>query len=117
MAFGPLAGKVVDRFAPWHGILFGTLLLLVFQGVQTAAGGINIAAVVIACVGLDAVRQVQNVSIVTCIFRYVLISLQGWHIFLKFAHIHSSIDMEAISRLNALFVLAVRLRFNGPDCL
>lgn len=69
MAFGPLAGKVVDKFAPWHGILFGTLLLLVFQAVQTAAGGINIAAVVIACVGLDAVRQVQNVSIVTCIFR------------------------------------------------
>ncbi|KAF8959133.1 MFS DHA1 transporter [Flammula alnicola] len=85
MAMGPLAGRVIDKIAPWHGILLGTIILLVFQAVQTAAGGITIVAVVIACFGLDAIRQVQNVSMVTCVF---------------------SIEMAAASRLNALFVLA-----------
>ncbi|KAF9474595.1 MFS general substrate transporter [Pholiota conissans] len=85
MAMGPLVGRVIDRFAAWYGILIGSILLLVFQSVQTAAGGISIVAVIVACIGLDGVRQVQNVSIVTCMF---------------------SIDMAAASRLNALFVLS-----------
>lgn len=71
MAMGPLAGRVIDRFAAWYGILIGSILLLAFQSVQTAAGGISIVAVIVACIGLDAIRQLQNVSFVTSLFRYV----------------------------------------------
>ncbi|KAF8187755.1 MFS superfamily, partial [Pholiota molesta] len=85
MAMGPLAGRVIDRFAAWYGILIGSGLLLAFQSVQTAAGGFSIAAVIVACIGLDATRQLQNVSFVTSFF---------------------SIDMTAASRLNALFVIS-----------
>ncbi|KAF4621788.1 hypothetical protein D9613_012204 [Agrocybe pediades] len=85
MAMGPLAGRLVDKMSPWYGILISTLLLLVFQAVQTAAAGISIAAVVVACLGLDAIRQMQNVSLTAAMF---------------------SVDMSAISRLNSLFVLS-----------
>ncbi|KAF9476189.1 MFS DHA1 transporter [Pholiota conissans] len=85
MAMGPLVGRVVDRFSSWYGILVGTILLLVFQAIQVAAGGISIAAVVIVCLGLDAFRQAQNVSIVTRLF---------------------GVEISASSRLNTLFVLS-----------
>ncbi|KDR77520.1 hypothetical protein GALMADRAFT_65752, partial [Galerina marginata CBS 339.88] len=85
MAIGPFAGRIIDRVSPWHGIFISTILLIVFQSIQTAAAGFSIVAVIIACFGLDAVRQIQNVSMTTSIF---------------------SIDMGAISRLNALYVLA-----------
>uniref|UniRef100_A0A8H7XPA1 Major facilitator superfamily (MFS) profile domain-containing protein n=1 Tax=Psilocybe cubensis TaxID=181762 RepID=A0A8H7XPA1_PSICU len=85
MAMGPFAGRIVDNIAPWYGMLVSTILLLVFQSIQTAAAGFSIAAVIIACIGLDAIRQMQNVSLTTAVF---------------------SIEMGAVSRLNALFVLA-----------
>lgn len=69
IAMGPFAGRLLDHIPPWHGILVSTLLLLLFQAVQTAAAGLNISAVIIACIGLDAVRQIQNVSIATKVFR------------------------------------------------
>ncbi|PPR06099.1 hypothetical protein CVT24_004218 [Panaeolus cyanescens] len=84
MALGPFAGRIIDRIAPWYSVFLSTVGLLVFQAVQTAAGGINVGAVIVACVGLDALRQVQNVGIMTCLF---------------------GIEMGAVSRLNALFVL------------
>lgn len=71
MAMGPFAGRLIDRIVPWFGMLVSTILLLVFQAVQTAAGGISIAAVIIACIGLDALRQMQNVSLTTAMFTCV----------------------------------------------
>lgn len=68
---GPLTGLLIDRLVPWYATLVATLVLLVFQSVQTAAGGINVAAVVIACFGLDVARQMQQVSSATAVFRYV----------------------------------------------
>lgn len=59
---GPFAGRLIDRLVPWYATLIATGLLLVSQAVQTAAGGINVAAVVIACFGLDVARQSQQVS-------------------------------------------------------
>ncbi|KAH9480118.1 putative MFS-type transporter YdeR [Psilocybe cubensis] len=68
MAMGPFAGRIVDNIAPWYGMLVSTILLLVFQSIQTAAAGFSIAAVIIACIGLDAIRQMQNVSLTTAVF-------------------------------------------------
>jgi hypothetical protein len=69
----PFFGRLLDRLVPWWSIIISTLLLLVFQAVQTGAGGINIAAVVISCFGLDLFRQIQTVSLSTLIFRYNIV--------------------------------------------
>lgn len=67
---GPLMGRLIDDLVPWYATLVATLVQTVFQAVQTAAGGINVAAVVIACFGLDAARQAQQVALSTAVFRY-----------------------------------------------
>ncbi|KAF8838919.1 MFS general substrate transporter, partial [Paxillus ammoniavirescens] len=54
---GPFTGRLIDRLIPWYATLVATFLLLAFQAVQTAAGGINVSAVVIACFGLDVACQ------------------------------------------------------------
>lgn len=46
-------------------------MLLVFQAVQTAAGGINVGAVIVATFGLDVFRQMLQVSLTTSVFRCV----------------------------------------------
>lgn len=38
------------KFATWYGILIGTFLLLIFQGIQTAAGGFSVTGVIISCI-------------------------------------------------------------------
>ncbi|KAF9235650.1 major facilitator superfamily domain-containing protein [Melanogaster broomeanus] len=82
----PFMGCLVDRLPPWHVALTSTLLLIAFQAVQTAAGGINVAAVVITSFGLDVSRQTQQVALTTLI-----------------------ISESARSRLNSLLVLAILL--------
>ncbi|KAG1739417.1 major facilitator superfamily domain-containing protein [Suillus paluster] len=83
---GPFVGRLIDRLVPWYATLVATSLLLVSQAVQTAAGGINIAAIVIACFGLDFARQSQQVSLSTQVL---------------------SISSTARARLNAILVLSV----------
>ncbi|KAG0691516.1 major facilitator superfamily domain-containing protein, partial [Suillus ampliporus] len=65
----PFMGCLVDQLVPWWSTMVSTALLLVFQAVQTGAGGINIAAVIISCLGLDLFRQTQAVLLSTLIFR------------------------------------------------
>ena len=86
MVMGLLSGKLMSFVRPWTGMLASTVLLLVFQAVQTIGGGLHVSAVIIASIGLDSFRQTQNVSMVTTLFN---------------------ISMSALSRLNALFVLSV----------
>ncbi|KAF9235646.1 major facilitator superfamily domain-containing protein [Melanogaster broomeanus] len=83
---GPLTGRLIDRLVPWYATMVATLVLLVFQSVQTAAGGINVSAVVIACFGLDVARQMQQVSLATAVF---------------------SISTAARARLNAILILSL----------
>lgn len=66
----PFVGRLIDRVMPWWTAIISTVLLLVFQGVQTGAGGINVAAVILCCFGLDLFRQTQSVSLSTLMFRY-----------------------------------------------
>ncbi|CAA7266045.1 unnamed protein product [Cyclocybe aegerita] len=85
MTIGPFAGRLMDHISPWYGIFMGTVFLAVFQAIHTAAGGFSLPALIVSCIGLDVMRQIQNVSIVACLF---------------------GIDMAATSRLNSLFVLS-----------
>jgi predicted MFS family arabinose efflux permease len=69
VAAGPISGRIVDRIHPWHAILISTLLLLMFQAIQTAAGGLHIAAVIVSCFGLDFLQQIQSIGLVMSFFR------------------------------------------------
>ncbi|KAG2124590.1 major facilitator superfamily domain-containing protein [Suillus clintonianus] len=84
----PFVGRLVDRLVPWWSAIVSTILLLVFQAVQTGAGGTNIAAVIISCFGLDLFRQTQSVSLSTLLF---------------------SLSETARSRLNALMIISIFL--------
>lgn len=64
----PLVGRAIDRLLPWAAAVVATLGLIVFQAIQTGAGGVNIAAVVIVCFGIDVLRQFQQVSLNTIVF-------------------------------------------------
>ncbi|KAF8959132.1 MFS DHA1 transporter [Flammula alnicola] len=85
VAAGPLSGRIVDRMLPWHALVISTTILLAFQAIQTAAGGINVAAVIVSCFGLDFFQQIQNVALVIAMF---------------------SISKTAISRLNAIYMIS-----------
>lgn len=61
-------GRIIDRIAPWHVALAATLSQIAFQVIQTAAGGVKVAAVIVACFGLDVARQTQQISLATLIF-------------------------------------------------
>ncbi|KAF9530799.1 MFS DHA1 transporter [Crepidotus variabilis] len=81
----PFSGRLIDRIAPWWGVLMAGILMVLLQGLHTAAGGVHIAVVVITCSTLEGLRQLQNVSLISFLF---------------------GLEMSAISRLNTLFVLS-----------
>jgi predicted secreted protein len=65
---GPFVGRGIDNLVPWYVSLFAILMITIFQSVQTGAGDINVAAVVIATIGIDAFRQIIQVSVTTAVF-------------------------------------------------
>jgi hypothetical protein len=68
VALGPFLGRGIDNVVPWYASLFAIVMITLFQAIQTGAGGINVAAVVIATIGLDVFRQMIQVSLTTAIF-------------------------------------------------
>ncbi|KAH9948293.1 major facilitator superfamily domain-containing protein [Amylocystis lapponica] len=86
VAMAPLVGRVIDGLVPWFATFIAILFLLVFQAIQVGAGGVNIAAVVIVCFGLDVFRQMAQVSLTSAVF---------------------SIDANARARLNAVMLLSL----------
>lgn len=82
----PLVGHAIDNLVPWLATVVATIGLIVFQAIQTGAGGINIAAVVIVCFGIDVFRQMQQVSLTTAVFE---------------------LDPRARSRLNSVILISV----------
>ncbi|KAG2010475.1 membrane protein [Coprinopsis cinerea AmutBmut pab1-1] len=86
VAFGPVVGYVIDRLVPWYASLFSVFMSLLFQGIQTGAGGINVGAVIVTAFGLDVFRQMLQVSLTTAAF---------------------SISASARSRLNAVLILGI----------
>ena len=69
VGLAPLIGRSIDRLVPWYATLFAIVMGLLAQCVQTGAGGINIAAVIITTIGLDVFRQVIQVSLSAAIFE------------------------------------------------
>ena len=65
---GPILGRLVDKAVPWYASILATAIQIVAQVVQTSAGGINVSAIVIACIGIDIGRQMQQVSLTTAVF-------------------------------------------------
>ena len=63
VALGPCVGRGIDKLVPWYAIV----IVILSQAIQTGAGGINIAAVVIAIIGFDVFRQMIQVSLTTAI--------------------------------------------------
>ncbi|KAJ6624383.1 MFS superfamily [Mycena sp. CBHHK59/15] len=86
VACGPVVGRLIDKLIPWYASLVSVLLLLCFQAIQVGAGDTNIAAVVVAIMGLDVFRQMLQMSLATSVF---------------------SISAAARARLNAVFVLSL----------
>ncbi len=87
IAMAPIIGRTIDRLIPWFAAVLATLGLLVFQSVQTGAGGVHIAAVIIACFGIDVFGDMQQVSLTHAVF---------------------GLDPNARSRLNAVLIISVR---------
>lgn len=71
MLGGPIFGRVMDQFGPWTSLLAATCCLLVFQGVETVAAGVDIVAVVVVCIGINTFRQTQTVCLQTIVFGQV----------------------------------------------
>jgi hypothetical protein len=65
---GPFVGRGVDSLVPWYASLFAILMTTLFQALQTGAGDINVAAVVIATIGIDLFRQMLQIALTTAVF-------------------------------------------------
>ncbi|KAG6855524.1 hypothetical protein H0H87_001598 [Tephrocybe sp. NHM501043] len=104
VAMGPFVGILIDKLIPWYASLISIVCLLCFQSVQTAAGGVNIAAVIIATLGLDVFRQMLQVSLSTAVFEYESSLLQ----ICTHGDTRFRISVAARSRLNAIMILSVR---------
>ncbi|KAJ7169241.1 major facilitator superfamily domain-containing protein [Mycena crocata] len=85
---GPFMGSIIDRLYPWYTTLGAIILLGVFNAIQTAAGGLSVAVVIIVAFALNLFRQLLQASLATTVL---------------------SIDDEARGRLNAVNVLAIFL--------
>jgi hypothetical protein len=89
-AFGvltaPFVGRFVDRLVPWYATLVGILGYAASQAVQTGAGGIHVAAVVISCLGLDLFSQLTQVSSTSAVY---------------------ALDASARARLNAVVIISI----------
>ena len=68
VSLGPFVGRRIDHLVPWYATLFAIIMIILFQSIQTGAGGISVAAVVIATIGLDVFRQMIQVSLTTAVF-------------------------------------------------
>ncbi|PSR79183.1 hypothetical protein PHLCEN_2v7154 [Hermanssonia centrifuga] len=82
----PVIGRVIDRLFPWFATAIASVASLIFYAIQTGAGGVNIAAVVIVCFGIDIFRQTQQVSLATSVF---------------------GLDPSARSRMNAVLIISI----------
>ncbi|KAG8968266.1 hypothetical protein FRC03_008132 [Tulasnella sp. 419] len=84
VATAPLVGRLVDRVEPWLAIALGIAIMLITQAILTAAAGLHIAAVIIACITVDVGSLMQQIANSAQIFQ---------------------IDPALRSRLNAVFII------------
>ncbi|KAG8883734.1 hypothetical protein FRB98_002832 [Tulasnella sp. 332] len=81
----PFVGHLVDKLVLWVGMLLAISIIVVSVIILTIGAAINIAAVIIVCIGLDLGVQLGHVSTTSKIYE---------------------IDPAYRSRLNAVYVVA-----------
>jgi predicted MFS family arabinose efflux permease len=86
VAIAPFTGRLIDRLLPWYATLAGVIGYMLFQAIQVGAGGIHIAALVIACIGLDLFFTMTHISLATVVF---------------------GIEPAARARLNAVLIISI----------
>ncbi|KAG8856474.1 hypothetical protein FRB96_006440 [Tulasnella sp. 330] len=86
VATAPFVGRLVDKLVLWVGMLVAICILIISTVILTVGSGLNIAAVVIVCLGLDMGLQLGQVSTTSKIYQ---------------------IDPAYRSRLNAVYVVAI----------
>jgi hypothetical protein len=67
ITMGPFSGRGIDHLVPWYGALIGIIMIIVFQTIQLAAGGLSIGAVVVVAFGIDVSTQIIQVSVTAAI--------------------------------------------------
>ncbi|GBE77238.1 hypothetical protein SCP_0101110 [Sparassis crispa] len=88
VAMAPVIGWLIDGLIAWFAAGIAVLAFLVFQAIAVGADGVNIAAIVIVCFGIDVFRQMIQVSLMSAVF---------------------GLDVNARSRLNAILIIAYLL--------
>ena len=68
VSLGPFVGRGIDRLVPWYATLIAILMMIPFLAIQTGAGNLNVAVVVITTIALDVFTQMIQVSLATAIF-------------------------------------------------
>jgi len=105
----PILGRIVDKLIPWYATMFSIAMLLLFQSIEVGAGGISVAAVIIAAFGLDVFTQMIQVSVTTAVFGCAICYHRSWPFLLNYMY---RISAAARARLNAVTILSVGSPFS-----
>ncbi|KAJ3543468.1 hypothetical protein NM688_g5853 [Phlebia brevispora] len=84
----PFLGRLIDNLIPWFATFIAIIAFTCFQAVQTGAGGVSIAAVIIACLGIDIFGDMIQISLTHAVF---------------------GLDPNARARLNAVLIISIFL--------
>ena len=90
----PFLGRLIDNLVPWLATFIAIVCFTCFQAIETGAGGVHIAAVVIACLGIDIFGDMIQISLTHSVF---------------------GLDPSARARLNAVLIISVRLPSESAD--
>lgn len=81
-------GRLIDRLVPWSAAVVSITFYIIITAIGVGADGLNIASVVIVCIGVDVLRQTIQITMTTWVF---------------------GLDPKARSRINAIILVAVGL--------
>ncbi|KZT69548.1 MFS superfamily [Daedalea quercina L-15889] len=79
-------GRLIDHLVPWSAAVVSISLYVVVTAIGVGADGLNIASVVIVCVGVDVLRQTIQMTMTAWVF---------------------GLDPKARSRINAIILVAL----------
>ncbi|KAI0079011.1 MFS general substrate transporter, partial [Panus rudis PR-1116 ss-1] len=82
----PLIGRIIDKLSFYIAVSIATVALILVWAIETGAGGISLAAVIITCFGMDLFRQMQQVSTTNWVF---------------------GLEPRARARLNAILIISL----------
>ena len=64
----PFAGYLVDHISPWAALLTSCTALALFETIEVASGGKILAALIVRCIGIDILRQLQYIALSAYIY-------------------------------------------------